>query len=498
MERGGPVPVRYIDEHLVVVERPSSVPLRNPYPIEDEPLGGLLDTVACVLGEPVFEGVRLGQGASGLVVLGRSQEAARAIKRAAGQGELRWGVLALVEGAGRLGEGMRTVARVGARSLVELAFSQGSLKTVRKALRATGASIVEDHPHGLRLMSVEGRHPVTSQPWSVSCRHDGGARDLLEGRLNTVALVQEAFGRRAACALDGETDCFRVIGEDADGLPGVVVDRFGPVALLHLREGLYQGTRAEAKALAQALVDEVDGVQSVFLRRVAKGGKAEALEETPLAGEPIESDALVVRERGLKYRIELHHGMSPGIFLDQRHNRARVRRMSRGKRVLNTFAHTCGFSVVAGEGGASEVVSVDVLRRYLDWGRDNVALNGLDADKQIFIASDTIDYCRRAARQGRRFDVIILDPPTFGRDKRKRRTFSVVRDLGPLIKASVDILNPGGHLMLCTNHRASSMKDLRGALRAGGRPFEITLEPLLPPDYVGQKGFTKTLWARFE
>ena len=99
-----------------------------------------------------------------------------------------------------------------------------------------------------------------------------------------------------------------------------------------------------------------------------------------------------------------------GLFLDQRDNRRRIRAQARGKDVLNLFAYTCGFSVAAAAGGAASTVSVDLSPKALEWGRANFALSHLDPSDHQFIKSDAFDYLRRAARQGKRFDIIILDP----------------------------------------------------------------------------------------
>lgn len=497
------LPVVFQDEDLMVVSRPAALPMRSPYRDVEAPLSGLMEALAHLNGGPVYEGARLGEGLGGLIILGRHPDAARAVKTATGRGALRWTARALAVGAVRpSGEGLRVVTRGrwegSPAALVEASWSKGSIKVARAMLKSSGGARVAANPYGWRVSGVSGEHPVTGAPWSVSAPDDGGVGAALRGELDAEALVRAALGVRISCVLDEASDCFRVLGEDRDGVPGVVADRFGEVVLLHLREGLFEGQRHAAVALAEALATW-SGASSVFLRRVAKGGRAEKLERTPLVGAEC-PDELVVREHGLKYLIRPHHGMSPGLFLDQRPNRRRVLEMSEGKRVLNTFAHTCGFSVAAAAGGASEVVSVDASKRYLAWGRENLALNGLSEDGHDFVATDVIDYCRRAGRRGQRFDLIILDPPTFGRDKRTRRDFSVTRDLETLLREAFSVLAPGGEVMLCVNHRGTSPKAMREAVSkaAGRRPWVLSDAPRLPPDYAGQPGFSKTLWLAFD
>jgi 23S rRNA (cytosine1962-C5)-methyltransferase len=265
------------------------------------------------------------------------------------------------------------------------------------------------------------------------------------------------------------------------------------------REGAFRASPQRAEAIARALVASVPRLESLYLRKVSARGKLLEPVGDPLVGPPCE-EVVLCRERGLTYVIRPLHGLSPGLFLDQRHNRARVLERSAGARVLNTFAHTCGFSVAAAAGGAAEVVSVDASRRYLDWGRENLAANGFAADAQTFVAGDVLQYMSRAQRQGRLFDLIVLDPPTFGRDKKSGKTFSITKDLRALLEHTAKVAAPGADVLLCTNHRATSGRDLRSALdlAVGRKGWSFVDEPRLPPDFAMDPQFAKTLWVRFE
>ena len=159
------------------------------------------------------------------------------------------------------------------------------------------------------------------------------------------------------------------------------------------------------------------------------------------AGETV-TEPFTVRENGLLYRIDFQGGYSQGIFLDQRDNRAELRRrVGAGDAVLNCFAYTCAFSVAAAAAGA-RTVSVDLSRRSLDWGKENFRLNGLDAAAQEFHSGDVFEHLRRYGRQGRQFRGIVLDPPTFSRD-RKGKVFRVGDDFDELVRLAAPLLEPG-------------------------------------------------------
>ncbi|MCE9625478.1 MAG: class I SAM-dependent methyltransferase [Deltaproteobacteria bacterium] len=178
-------------------------------------------------------------------------------------------------------------------------------------------------------------------------------------------------------------------------------------------------------------------------------------------------------------------------------NRREVRKLSEGRRVLNLFCHTGAFTVAALRGGARGVVSVDLSKNYLAWLDRNLRLNGLEGKSAENLAMDAFDYLEKAAREEADFDLILLDPPTFGRGKNK--TFSTERDYGVLLEGCLDLLSPKGRLLACLNTRkvgTKAFRDLlkegvrsrgRRILQPGGRPgdFDGTEEPPLKAFWIG-------------
>ena len=170
-----------------------------------------------------------------------------------------------------------------------------------------------------------------------------------------------------------------------------------------------------------------------------------------------------VREGALLFRVNLSDYLDTGLFLDARKKRALIRSGAAGKRVLNLFAYTCSLSVAAAKGGAARIDSVDLSATYLEWGRINFALNGLEAgyppltDKLpangtiTLIRSDVMQFIGRAAKSSLRWDIIILDPPSFSNSKRMKGALALARDHHDLIKRSLSLLSPGGTLWFSSN-----------------------------------------------
>ncbi len=175
-----------------------------------------------------------------------------------------------------------------------------------------------------------------------------------------------------------------------------------------------------------------------------------------LAGE--EPGEIVVRESGLCYIVEPAGGYSSGLFLDQSSNRRWVGRLG-AQRMLNLFAYTCSFTVCAAAAGA-ETCSVDAAKRVLGTGRRNLELNGIDpADGHRFLVDDATKVVPRLVKRGESFDLIVLDPPTFGRAD--GRVFRIEKDLPRLVDECFELLTPGGYLLVCANYAAWSAGDLR-------------------------------------
>jgi 23S rRNA (cytosine1962-C5)-methyltransferase len=186
--------------------------------------------------------------------------------------------------------------------------------------------------------------------------------------------------------------------------------------------------------------------------RLTDAERRELAPERPLLGEPVEREVVV--EHGVNYEIRPHAGPSAGLFLDMREVRRWVRGVAAGRSVLNLFAYTCGFGVVACLGGARRVLNLDASRPYLRWGQANYELNGLAPEGHDFVYGDAFDWLGRLARRQERFDLVILDPPSFG--STRFGTFSAEHDYERLVRFAARVLRHDGILLAATNHRGIS------------------------------------------
>ncbi|MGC4017764.1 MAG: class I SAM-dependent methyltransferase [Luteolibacter sp.] len=290
-------------------------------------------------------------------------------------------------------------------------------------------------------------------------------RDLLHASL-----------KRRAPLLTPDTDAVRLVDAEGDGFPDVYLETFADRWLVSTTHGGFpRGFERPDKAVYWKRLDQHQKEAPVHM-------------SGPSVDEPF-----LIRENGAAFEISFQSGYSQGIFLDQRDNRAEVRRRMRpGLRLLNTFAYTGAFSVTAALGGA-ETTTLDLSQPYLDWAKRNFTHNGLDPAAHHFCKGDTFHWLKRFAKQGRQFDAIVLDPPTFSRDE-KGKVFRVETDYGELAGLAMACLAPGGWLLCCTNCRklddyefdrqilAASPKRLK--LRHSGMPADFTGDPYLKSVWV--------------
>lgn len=316
-----------------------------------------------------------------------------------------------------------------------------------------------------------------------------------------------ALTDRARLLADPHTTACRVFNAAADGITGLVIEKLADVLVVQFHEERLALSEDTARELCQRAMQQLDtkaAYRKVFPRDRAAGQRQldqMHADPTPWIGSPTEPEFPVL-EHGLRFLVRPYDGFATGLFLEHRANRARLRQLAAGRHVLNAFAYTCGFTVAAAIGGAATTVSLDISKKSLEWGRHNLAANSIPPDDHTFICSDVFDYYRRARRQGRSFDVIILDPPTFARTKRPKQTFTLTADLPRLVAGAVELLAPGGYLLLSTNHRPTShrrlLAEITAAAAARGRQHELIARPRLPADFRGDPHYAKSILVRVD
>jgi len=299
--------------------------------------------------------------------------------------------------------------------------------------------------------------------------------------------ARRALDRRRALLQGDETDAYRLVHGEADGLPGLQVDRYGD-ALVAVRRAPCAATfdGAVLEVLRQATDAGVIWTKDHFadLRRSGVRGRC-------VRGKADAGEERIVRERGLRFAVRPFGGLGTGLFPDQRANRERLEGLGRPGRVLNLFSYTGAFSVAALAADATEVVDVDLAGPALRTARQNVRLNGLDGARHRTEKADALAYLDRAP--ARSFDRIVVDPPTAARGG---RGWSVRKGLPGLLASAIGKLRDGGILLICVNdHRASPgqlERALREAARTVRRPVARVAGAGPAPDYPSLRGFPES------
>ncbi|HEY0468095.1 MAG TPA: class I SAM-dependent rRNA methyltransferase, partial [Polyangiaceae bacterium] len=291
--------------------------------------------------------------------------------------------------------------------------------------------------------------------------------------LGSAARVREALAD-AGCLREpllASNDTFRIVNDVGDFLPGVCVDRYADFAVLALSSDEASDRRQELAELLQEF-----GARGVYLKQRARAdlrreAHAELAPKEPVAGEAAAAP-LLVQEGEARFGVTLDEGLSCGLFLDQRDNRARIAAFCGGRRVLNLFSYTCSFSVYAALASAEHVTSVDLSGHALARGRENFSLNELDPAAHAFVQTDALEWLVRAAKRGEKFGVVILDPPSFSTSG-KGKTFRVADGYQGALERVFAVLEPDGRVLAVTNHRKTSPQAFRkivhDAARAAGR-----------------------------
>ncbi len=281
------------------------------------------------------------------------------------------------------------------------------------------------------------------------------------------------------------TTGWRMVHGESDGLPGVVADRYGAFAVLKLYSA---GLVPHRAAIVEALRAEADGLEGVYGRDEVprddddEGGAPAG--RVLWGAEPPER--LAIDEHGMRLLVDVRRGQKTGHFLDQRENRRMVRGLAAGRpEALNLFSYTGGFSVAAALGGASHVVSVDVDEDAIRLARDNFGANGLDPADHAFAAEDCFELLARYRREGRRFDLVVCDPPAFA--KSQKAVDAAIAGYASLNRAALAVVAPGGLLVTASCSARVSVEQFTDAVKEAAFKARVDLqlvaETRQPPDH---------------
>ncbi len=320
-----------------------------------------------------------------------------------------------------------------------------------------------------------------------------------EGRGIDGALVAERVKRAVAlrrALLPEGLDAYRVVNAESDGLPAMTVDRYGAYLVVHL---FSPSVLKLQDALLDALVAELQPA-GVYVQKRFKSLAGDAPRGP---GELVRGEAapveVVVQENGLKFAVDPTAPLATGLFPDLREGRALVGARSAGKRVLNLFSYTGAFSVYAARAGATEVVSVDLAAKALARGRHNLTLNGLDPEKVEHQAADAFKVLAKFAERGRKFDLVVLDPPSFASGQ--GRVFSAAKDYAELVTAVLGVTAPGALLACASNTAKLSAEEFDRALAQGAAAARVQVRVVerrgLPADFPVVPGFPEGNYLKF-
>lgn len=353
------------------------------------------------------------------------------------------------------------------------------------------AKIKTGKTHQIRLHALDLNIPILGDtnyagtPFFRLCLHASQikigdevftSRSPFENMENPYYPLIAEFEKRSRLYSMDESECFRWIHtEVSNGL----LDQYGEHLFFYVYFGTLETAAIKQKTdIPKLKIETIDQAKSVaewissyfkkplFLKPMYDRGKTpqknELLRYEKSNNKWIDDFApmeWLATENGLKFKLKSHQGQSPGLFLDQRENRKWVLNNAKEKTVLNLFSYTGGFSVCAAVGGAKEVTTVDLSKSFIQWSKENFVLNHLPESSAFqFWATDTMPFMKGALNKNRKWDLIICDPPTFGRSD--KGVFQIEKDIDLLLQNCYECLNPGGQILFSTNFEKWNLEGL--------------------------------------
>lgn len=383
--------------------------------------------------------------------------------------------------------------------LWEATIETGRTHQIRIHAKTHGISIVGDDAESLSLReplllhssSLSLTHPRTNQTvqfqsevpkyfQALSSKH----RLLIRAKLLRESLLPK------------HTNGYRLIHRHSDGFAHLSIDKLS--GYLYIEDF---SSKPDPKKLDEVLdlCRNEFNPKGVVYGSVTQGS---AREEKKLVYGEAPSEDFLILENGLKFKINPLSQGGIGLFFDQRENRQRLQSTSKGKRVLNLFAYTCGFSVAAAAGGAKETVSVDLSKKYLEWGKQNFSANQIDLKNHSFLAWDAFDALKKFTKKEDRFDIVVIDPPSFSRSKFSG-SFSVKKDMSKLLKLATSLVSANGWIFASSNLADWKLDDfvktIESAVKSEGRRIAEKVIIPQPFDFPVSKAcpaHLKSVWLR--
>ncbi len=524
------------DDHLLVVNKPAGLNTHAPSPYAGE---GIYDWLRHR--EPRWASLaivhRLDKDTSGIIVFAKTPIANCSLTAQFTERTVQKKYLLLTDRqvSQQTFEVQSTLVRVGERYLSRPAHSGGSEATTRfkvlsdppmvagfRGLNQVEASPLTGRTHQIRVHAADKGFPILGDTLyggaaaprlylhaaELIVRHPTTGEETIFAA--TADFTADSRARLRTALIDPEaTTSYRLINGAADGWPGWYVERLGEYLLSQSATELEPVEQEELKRLAEKHTER-GAYHKILNRQVRRASRKEASSERILgeAG----PQRFAIRENGVVFELGMEEGYSFGLFLDQRDNRRRLLTghiaaefsiQPKKSQVLNTFAYTCGFSVCAAKAGA-HTTSLDLSKKYLEWGKRNFALNQLDPNAHDFIYGDVFDWLRRLKKKKSCYDIVLLDPPTFSQSK-EYGVFRVEKNYGELVTSALSLLKPCGVLFASTNASnwppEAFLAVVEESIRTAGRKIVQRHYVPQPPDFPisrEEPAYLKTIWLRVD
>jgi len=352
-------------------------------------------------------------------------------------------------------------------------------KAIAKAPKGIEAGAIVDVVEDGRFVARGYLDPHSAITVRILTREPAEAvdHDFWRGRIRRALALRKDLVRG--------TTGYRLVHGENDGLPGLVVDRYSDFVVLKLYSA---GLTPHRASIVEALKQEVEGLAGVFGRdEVPRDDDSDdAKPQGRVLWGATPPDRIEIDEHGMKLLVDVRLGQKTGLFLDQRENRRLVREMSAGRGdALNLFGYTGGFSVAAALGGARHVVTIDVDQDAIKLARENFRVNGLDPADHAFAAEDAFEILRRYKAQGRKFDLVVCDPPAFA--KSQKAVEGALAGYAALNRAAIQTLAPGGLLVTASCSARVSPEQFHDAVKEAAFKARVELQMVedrrQPPDH---------------
>ena len=299
--------------------------------------------------------------------------------------------------------------------------------------------------------------------------------------------LQKAINKRFALMKAEDTTAFRLFNGEGDGIGGFTIEYFdGYLVINWYSKGIY--------SFSEEIIQAIEGVveyQGIYEKKRFNTDGQYVEDDDFVKGERAPSP-LIIKENGVNFAVHLNDGAMVGVFLDQREVRKTIRdKYAKGKTVLNTFSYTGAFSVYAALGGAVKTTSVDLAKRSLPKTTEQFNVNNIDEKTQVILVEEVFHYFKYAKKKNLKFDVVIMDPPSFARSKKV--TFRAEKDYTSLVSDAIAITEKNGLIVASTNASTFGMEKFKGfvdqAFKENKVKYKIVEEFSLPSDFATIKEF---------